>query len=135
MADAGCPNWETKALKLFEILEEYACAKDFFEPLAVTPFQQAAIKKFEKGGDNWRPGSLTEVKNRLERREIQDENQLYAEISNSLNSYIIAFIALKMQETIAQKAQAVLNFVDTLVVTNKIFDNLAGKNKESKEQE
>ena len=41
LAEKKCPNWETKAHQLFDILEEYPCAKSFFEPLNLTAAQIA----------------------------------------------------------------------------------------------
>ena len=36
LANEKCPGWETKANQLFDILEEYSCAKSFFEPVGLT---------------------------------------------------------------------------------------------------
>jgi len=48
LADTGCPSWETKASQLFDILEDYFCAKSFFEPLNLTQTQLDQMRKKRK---------------------------------------------------------------------------------------
>jgi hypothetical protein len=71
LANEKCSGWETKANQLFDILEEYSCAKSFFEPVGLTGAQIAQLKK--KSGDTsdtWRLASLTDIRARLDKREF-----------------------------------------------------------------
>lgn len=81
LSDNKCPNWEIKAHQLFGILEEYPCAKSFFEPLNLSATHIAQMKrKSSNKSDSWRPPSLTDLRARMDKREFNRSSMLYEEL-------------------------------------------------------
>ena len=110
-------DWETKAVQLFDILEEYPCARVFFEPVQLTPPQLALMRKKSKGIEGeWRPTSLTDVRARQDRREFTSADLLFEELQVTLTAYTVN------RDTLCQQAQVVMNLLYTLVIECKIFE-------------
>lgn len=100
LSEKKCPNWETKAHQLFDILEEYSCAKNFFEPLNLSALHIAQMKKKSSNkSDSWRPPSITDIRARMDKREFQSSAMVYEELQICFTAYTDA---INMRETLAQ---------------------------------
>ena len=131
LADTRCSSWEQKASQMFDILEDYFCAKSFFEPLAINDEQLRLIKKrkFKSQADSeanisWRPTSLTDLRSRLDRKEFIAYEQLWTDIQVCLQTFIMG---LGVRDTLHIKAQVTNNLLLTLVDDCQIFEQVTAK--------